>query len=79
MKLAGKSAIVTGAGRDIGAAVALKLASEGANVAINYFASSAGAEDVVAKIKANGGTAFALQGDLTQESDVDALVARSLA
>lgn len=79
MKLAGKSAIVTGAGRDIGAAVALKLASEGANVAINYFASSAGAEDVVAKIKANGGTAFALQGDLTQKSDVDALVARSLA
>ncbi len=79
MKLAGKSAIVTGAGRDIGAAVALKLASEGANVAINFFASSAGAEDVVAKIKANGGTAFALQGDLTQKSDVDALVARSLA
>ncbi len=79
MKLAGKSAIVTGAGRDIGAAVALKFASEGANVAINYFASSAGAEDVVAKIKANGGTAFALQGDLTQKSDVDALVARSLA
>ena len=79
MKLAGKSAIVTGAGRDIGAAVALKLASEGANVAINYFASSAGAEEVVAKIKANGGTAIALQGDLTQKSDVDALVARSLA
>ncbi|WP_170620200.1 SDR family NAD(P)-dependent oxidoreductase [Ruegeria lacuscaerulensis] len=79
MKLAGKSAIVTGAGRDIGAAAAIKLASEGAQVAINYFASSAGAEDVVARIKANGGTAFALQGDLTQKSDVDALVARSLA
>ncbi|WP_170712006.1 MULTISPECIES: SDR family NAD(P)-dependent oxidoreductase [unclassified Ruegeria] len=78
MKLAGKSAIVTGAGRDIGAAAAIKLASEGAQVAINYFASSAGAEDVVARIKANGGTAFALQGDLTQKSDVDALVARSL-
>ncbi|WP_372572149.1 SDR family NAD(P)-dependent oxidoreductase [Ruegeria jejuensis] len=79
MKLAGKSAIVTGAGRDIGAVTALKLASEGANVAINYFASSAGAEDVVARIKANGGTAFAFQGDLTQKSDVDALVARVLA
>ncbi|WP_171239208.1 SDR family NAD(P)-dependent oxidoreductase [Ruegeria sp. HKCCA5491] len=79
MKLAGKSAIVTGAGRDIGAAAAIKLASEGAHVAINYFASSAGAEDVVARIKANGGTAFALRGDLTQKSDVDALVARSLA
>ncbi|MDA8685364.1 SDR family NAD(P)-dependent oxidoreductase [Planktomarina temperata] len=52
MKLAGKSAIVTGAGRDIGAAAAIKLASEGASVAINYFASSAGADEVVAKIKA---------------------------
>ncbi|MGH1575798.1 SDR family NAD(P)-dependent oxidoreductase [Planktotalea sp.] len=74
MKLAGKSAIVTGAGRDIGAATALKLASEGARVAINYFASSAGADEVVSKIKANGGDAFALQGDLTQQEAVNALV-----
>jgi 3-oxoacyl-[acyl-carrier protein] reductase len=74
MKLAGQSAIVTGGGRDIGAATALKLASEGANVAVNYFASSAGAEEVVAKIKANGGNAFAMQGDLTKQQDVDALV-----
>ena len=55
MKLAGKTAIVTGGGRDIGAAVAIKLASEGANVAISYFASSTGADDVVAKIEAAGG------------------------
>ena len=48
MKLQGKTAIVTGGGRDIGSAVAKKLASEGANVAINYFASSAGAEATVA-------------------------------
>jgi len=54
MKLAGKTAIVTGGGRDIGAAVAMKLASEGANVAINYFASSAGADGTVAAIKAAG-------------------------
>ena len=40
MKLAGKNAIVTRGGRDIGVAVATKLASEGAKVAINYFASS---------------------------------------
>ncbi|MEO0381813.1 MAG: SDR family NAD(P)-dependent oxidoreductase, partial [Pseudomonadota bacterium] len=79
MKLAGKSAIITGAGRDIGAAVALKLASEGARVAINYFASSAGADEVVAKITANGGTAFALQGDLTKQADVDALVDKTVA
>lgn len=79
MKLQGQSAIVTGGGRDIGAAAALKLASEGAKVAINYFSSSAGADDVVAKIKANGGTAFAMQGDLTKQQDVDALVDKAVA
>lgn len=79
MKLEGQSVIVTGGGRDIGAAAALKLASEGAKVAINYFASSAGADEVVAKITANGGTAFALQGDLTKQEDVDALVGKTVA
>ena len=78
MKLSGQTAIVTGGGRDIGAAAALKLASEGASVAINYFASSAGAEAVVAQIQANGGTAFAMQGDLTKPNDVEALVNRTV-
>ncbi len=78
MKLAGQSAIVTGGGRDIGAAAALKLASEGASVAINYFASSAGADAVVAQIEANGGRAFAMQGDLTKADDVNALISRTV-
>jgi 3-oxoacyl-[acyl-carrier protein] reductase len=78
MKLNGKTAIVTGGGRDIGAAVALKLASEGANVAINYFASSTGADEVVAQITAAGGHAFAMQGDLKNEADVAALVGRTV-
>lgn len=78
MKLQGQTAIVTGAGRDIGLAAALKLASEGANVAINYFSSSAGADEAVAQITANGGRAFALQGDLTKQADVDALVAKTV-
>ncbi len=78
MKLKGKTAIVTGGGRDIGQACALKLAEEGANVAINYFSSCTGAEDTVAKIKAAGGNAFALQGDLNSEADVDALVGKSI-
>ncbi len=79
MKLAGQRAIVTGGGRDIGLAVALELASEGASVAINYFSSSAGADEAVAKITGNGGKAFAMQGDLTKQADVDALVAKTVA
>lgn len=78
MKLARKTAIVTGAGRDIGAAVAIRLASEGANVAINYFASSKGAEDTVATIEGFGGKAIAVQGDLNQKTDVDALVSKTV-
>ena len=79
MKLKGKTAIVTGGGRDIGRACAMKLAEEGASVAINYFASSAGAEKTVQDIEAAGGRAFALQGDLNAQADVDALVARTVA
>lgn len=78
MKLAGKTAIVTGGGRDIGSAVATKLASEGANVAINYFSSSAGADRTIAEIEAAGGRAFAMQGDLNKKGDVDALVSKTV-
>ena len=79
MKLAGQTAIITGAGRDIGMAAALKLASEGANVALNYFSSGTGADEAVAQITKAGGRAFALQGDLTKQEDVDALVAKTMA
>ncbi|MEM6373086.1 MAG: SDR family oxidoreductase [Pseudomonadota bacterium] len=79
MKLTGKSAIVTGGGRDIGQAAALKLASEGASVAINYFSSSAGADAAVAQITDAGGNAFAMKGDLTKAEDVEALVSRTVA
>ncbi|MBE3636789.1 SDR family NAD(P)-dependent oxidoreductase [Mangrovicoccus algicola] len=78
MKLKGQTAIVTGGGRDIGAACALKLAAEGANVAVNYFSSSAGADAVVEKIRAAGGQAFAMQGDLNDPEQVIALVARTV-
>jgi len=74
MKLAGKTAIITGGGRDIGAACARKLASEGANVAISYFESSKGADSVVAEIEAAGGKAIAVQADLNEQSGVDKLV-----
>ncbi len=79
MKLQGKTAIVTGGGRDIGAAVAKKLASEGANIAINYFSSSTGAEETVAEIIAAGGNAIAVQGDLTKADEVKAFVDKTVA
>ena len=74
MRLEGQTAIVTGGGRDIGAACAIKLAAEGANVVINYHASAEGAEKVVAGIKDAGGNAVAVKGDLTDPAQVDALV-----
>jgi 3-oxoacyl-[acyl-carrier protein] reductase len=78
MKLAGKTAIVTGGGRDIGAAAAKKLAGEGANVAISYFESSAGADAVVAEIEKAGGKAIAVQADLNLQDGVDKLVGATL-
>ncbi len=78
MDLAGKVAIVTGGGRDIGRATAIRLAEEGARVAINYHASAAGAESAVAEINAAGGRAFAMQGDLTQQDAAEALVAKTV-
>lgn len=78
MKLQNKTAIVTGGGRDIGRACAMRLAAEGANVAINYFSSSAGADNAVEEIKANGGNAIAIQGDLSSQAGVDALVAKTV-
>ncbi|WP_146343831.1 SDR family NAD(P)-dependent oxidoreductase [Falsiphaeobacter marinintestinus] len=72
--LAGKVAIVTGGGRDIGRASALRLAAAGASVAINYHSSADGADSAVKEIVAAGGQALAMQGDMTSEADVAALV-----
>ncbi|MEM9104193.1 MAG: SDR family oxidoreductase [Pseudomonadota bacterium] len=77
--LAGKVAIVTGGGRDIGRACAMKLAADGAAVAINYFSSSEGADSAVEEIVAGGGKALARQGDMTSGPDVAALVEQALA
>jgi 3-oxoacyl-[acyl-carrier protein] reductase len=77
MTLNGKTAIVTGGGRDIGRACALRLAAEGANVAINYHSSGDGADSAVAEITAAGGKAFALQGDMTNPADVETLIAQT--
>lgn len=73
-RLRGQVAIVTGASRGIGRAIALDLASAGANVAINYASSSGAAEEVVSEITAAGGSAIALQADVSKADQVDALL-----
>ena len=67
-------AIITGSSRGIGKAAALALAAEGATVVVNYARSSAAADDVVAAITEAGGSAIALQADVSQEDQVDALI-----
>lgn len=64
--LAGKSALVTGASRGIGAAVARRIAQEGANVAVTFNTGKAEADTVVAEITGAGGTAVAIQADFTE-------------
>lgn len=76
-KLAGKVAVVTGASKGIGAAIALHLASEGAAVAVNYASSKEGADRIVGEIKGNGGKAVAIQANLAKEADVRRLFAET--
>ncbi len=74
-KLAGKIAVVTGASKGIGAAIAKDLAAEGAAVVVNYASSKAGADKVVAEISAVGGKAIAVQADLSRPEEVTRLLA----
>lgn len=75
MKLQGKVAIVSGGARDIGKAVSLKLAAEGAKVVVNYFSNAQTAEETLAEIKAAGGEAIIARGDMTKQADVASVVA----
>jgi 3-oxoacyl-[acyl-carrier protein] reductase len=76
-KLAGQVAIVTGASKGIGAAIAKHLASEGATVVVNYASSKEGADRVVNEIKNKGGKAIAVQADLAKKPDIDRLFAET--
>src|SRR6267143_2350434 len=76
-KLQGKVAVVTGASKGIGAGIAKELATAGAAVVVNYASSKTGAERVVAEIKETGGTAIAVQGDVSKASDVRRLFAET--
>jgi 3-oxoacyl-[acyl-carrier protein] reductase len=77
MNLTGKVAIVTGGGRDIGKMTSLKLASLGAKVVVNYFDGKEQADQTMSEIKALGGDAILVQGDMTKQADIDNLVAKT--
>ncbi|MEK4629583.1 3-oxoacyl-[acyl-carrier-protein] reductase [Solibacillus sp. FSL R7-0682] len=74
MGLTGKCAVVTGASRGIGRAIALELAAQGAKVVVNYSGSAKKAEQVVAEIKANGGEAIAVQANVADADAVQQLM-----
>ena len=78
MKLEGKVAIVTGGARDLGRAVSVKLAAEGAKVCLNYFDNPEDAAETVKMIEAEGGQAIAVQGDMTKAADVKNLFAKAV-
>ena len=76
-KLTGKVAIVTGASKGIGAAIAKHLAAEGASVVVNYASSKAGAEKVVSDVAREGGTAIAVQADVAKKAEIQRLFAET--
>ena len=77
--LKGKVAVVTGASKGLGAAIAKKLADDGAAVVVNYASSKAGADAVVAAIEKAGGKAVAVKGDVSKPSEANGIVDAAIA
>lgn len=77
--LSGKIAVVTGSSKGIGAAIAQKLAKEGAKIIVNYNGNQAAANAVVETIQVNGGEAFAVQADVSQKEGVIRLFDEAIA
>jgi 3-oxoacyl-[acyl-carrier protein] reductase len=78
-KLTGRTAIVTGASKGIGAGIAKRFGAEGASVVVNYNGDRAGADRVVHEILSGGGRAIASQGDVSQAADVTRLFEETVA
>ena len=76
-KLTGKTAVITGASKGIGAGIALAFAKEGANVVVNYARGKDDAEKVAANIKGSGGKSITVQADVSKKADVDKLFAEA--
>ena len=76
-KLTGKTAVVTGASKGIGAGIALALAKEGANVVVNYARAKDDADKVAKQINQNGSKAITVQADVSKKADVDKLFAEA--
>jgi NAD(P)-dependent dehydrogenase (short-subunit alcohol dehydrogenase family) len=76
-RLTGKTAIVTGASKGIGAGIAKSLAAEGARVVVNYATSREGADRIVSEISKNGGKAVAIQADVSKPDEVQQLFRES--
>jgi len=76
-KLEGKVAVVTGGARDIGRAISLKLAKQGAKVVVNYFDNETDGEDTLKLIKDAGGEAISVYGDMTNQKDIANMVSKT--
>jgi NAD(P)-dependent dehydrogenase (short-subunit alcohol dehydrogenase family) len=76
MSLQGKHALITGSSRGIGRGIALKLADQGAKIAVHYFKNEKAAKDTLAEIRKRGSDGFILQADVTRVEDVSGIFAR---
>jgi NAD(P)-dependent dehydrogenase (short-subunit alcohol dehydrogenase family) len=79
MRLAGKVAVVTGAGTGIGQAIAIAFAEAGAAVVVDYVGKASVSEDTISKIKALGGKSLGVDADISIENDVNGLIQKTVA